>query len=606
VIIWTIAVVSGVAAVGLAAWGWSLELPRDGEPSNYRIVDIATRAVKVLLLSDIYFGQTQSEEAGRIFEIARALGIASSVLVATRLFVITLGRRTAEMWFRFLLSKHDVIIGEGPGAAEYAAAYFAMFGPKRKALRLAVREAPRVGRVLTLVRAGGLDAQLNLSAARRARRIVVDEGDDSDTWQTAHAISRALPEAEVVAHITDPWVLDRLNRDEPRFGLVPFSYSTGAARQVLLAHPPYLIARRFKAKAQHILIVGFGQVGQAVAREFLVTSVHPEPDQMMVTVVDPEAEDRRKDFTGRHPELGNHADFAFITGDFRDNDPAMLEQLAKRFEASEPCGVYLAIDDNERPLSLAFAIRTVALQRQMFRAPVFICAQHGAGLSEVKQGIGLVGIETDGEERYQAENRAMASGQLCDLRVVSFGEWHQAFDGAGLLEPQLDGQARRFHETLHALTARLAATAVPPKPAPPEQPWQTLPDPSRTINRRAVAHIRAKAHAAGFDLNKWLETETAGRRVHDLPPAADKFRNDDPAFRVRMGELEHRRWMFERLLDGWRKGPADRMRDRYAKTHPNLVPYAELDAASRAKDDNVVAITMEMLDPALAAAPRKD
>ena len=38
----------------------------------------------------------------------------------------------------------------------------------------------------------------------------VDEGDDADTWQTAQAIARTCRKAEVVAHITDPWMRDRL------------------------------------------------------------------------------------------------------------------------------------------------------------------------------------------------------------------------------------------------------------------------------------------------------------------------------------------------------------------------------------------------------------
>lgn len=607
-IVWILIVATGVSALALAGWGWTRELTvlrEGGEPSTYPVPDIAVRSIKVLLLSDIYFDPVTDPQARRLLELARVLGVAFSLLVAWRLFALALGRATAEWWFRTWVNRHDVVIGEGPAAVEYAKAFTGMFGTKRRAVRLSAEEPGRiVGKVMTIERVGALPAQLKAAVGRRAKRIVVDEGDDSDTWETAQQAAKECRHAEVVAHISDPWMLDRLSREDPKFGLVAFSYSQGAARQVMLAHPPYLIARRFKSPAQHIVVVGFGQVGQAVAREFLVTSVHPEPEGLMVTVVDVAAEDRRKDFTARHPELHTQVDIAFVEGDFRKNDPDMLKQLEERFAKAEPCGVFVAIDDDARPLSMAYAIRAIALQRSMFRAPIFLCAQHGAGLADVKQGIGLVGIETDPEERFQAENRAMAAGHLCDLRVVSFGAWPEAFDGAGLLEPELDGQARRFHDTYQALQARLAAQ-TPGKAPPAHQDWPTLADQFRVSNRRAAAHIRAKAHAAGFDLNKWLEGDTHGRRTHQLPPAADRFRADDPAFKPKMAELEHRRWMLDRLLDGWRRGPRDRVRDRYAKTHPDLVPFGELDGNARAKDDNVVAITMEILESANAAGPKK-
>lgn len=607
-LVWLLIIASGVSAVGLAAWGWTLELGSRGEGeagSAYLEFDIAVRSIKALVASDIYYNPVTNDEARPYLEIARALGVVFSLLVAYRLFVFGLGRATAEWWFRTTVNNHDVIIGDGAAASEYADAFTGMFGHKRRAVRISDEETGRiVGRVMNIERIGDVPAQLKAGVGRRARRIVVDEGDDSDTWQTAQLVAKHCPHAEVVAHISDPWMLDRLSREKPDFGLVAFSYSQGAARQAMLAHPPYLIARRYKAKAQHIVVVGFGQVGQAVAREFLVTSVHTDPEPMMITVIDIDAHDREKDFTARHPELHTQVDVAYVEGDFRQNDPDMLKKLEERFALSEPCGVFVAIDDAQKPLSMAYAIRAIALQRAMFRAPIFLCAQHGAGLAEVKQGIGLVGIETDPEERFQAESRAMAAGNLCDLRVVSFGGWASAFDGAGLLEPDLDGQAQRFHDTYQKLAAKLAAAAIPPRPAPVLQDWPGLPDQFRVSNRRAAAHIRAKAHVAGFDLNKWLETDTLGRRAHQLPPAADKLRAnlDDPAFKTKMAELEHRRWMLDRLLDGWRRGPPDRVRDRYAKTHPDLVPFNELDGMSKLKDDNVVTITMEILEGASVTA----
>ena len=58
---WTLAILSGIAALALAAMGWLIELgtPKDAPD----IIDIAVRTVKVLLLSDIYSDPVQNTDA---------------------------------------------------------------------------------------------------------------------------------------------------------------------------------------------------------------------------------------------------------------------------------------------------------------------------------------------------------------------------------------------------------------------------------------------------------------------------------------------------------------------------------------------------------------
>ncbi len=46
-------------------------------------------------------------------------------------------------------------------------------------------------------------------------------------------------------------------------------------------------------------------------------------------------------------------------------------------------------------------------------------------------------------------------------------------------------------------------------------------------------------------------------------------------------EDSHRSWMNQKLIDGWKFGP---VKDEVQKTHPCMVPYAELPATQRAKD----------------------
>lgn len=47
-------------------------------------------------------------------------------------------------------------------------------------------------------------------------------------------------------------------------------------------------------------------------------------------------------------------------------------------------------------------------------------------------------------------------------------------------------------------------------------------------------------------------------------------------------EQNHENWMHYRLAHGWRYGP---VKDEAAKTHPDLVPYADLPEIERRKDE---------------------
>ena len=596
------AILSGAAALGLAAMGWIVEL---GAPKDARqVADIVVRTLKVLLLSDIYYDGTLTPKALNWLEPARALGVFASIVIAIRLLALAIGSSVADMIFRSFAGGHHVIIGMGPAAMEYAANHNRMF--KKGAIHLADARLPTAQRLATFERRGALKVQLRHASAKRARRVLVDEGDDADTWQTAQVVAQEYPKADVLAHIRDPWIRDRLSRDRANTQrstpkLAPFSYSGGAARQVMLAHPPYLLAQALAVPVQHILIVGFGQVGQEIAREFVVSCVTPGDAKMMVTVVDPEAEGSLAlDFNGRHEELVKHVDFAFISGDFRlaDTRPdGLIRRLQKRAAKAPICAVYVAIDQDHKPLGLAFAIRAMALRHDLFIAPLFVCAQHGAGLPPVRHGIGLVGGPAEVQE--EREKQATAEGKLCNLRVVSFGSWPTAFDGAGMLEQPFDYQARRYHEEysrLYADNERKSTGAV----TATAKPWAELPDQLRVSNRRAAAHMRAKAFVVGYDLGKWLSAESGYRETHELPPAAGSFSTEaepDPV----MSRLEHQRWMLDRFLDGWRPGG----RSDYFRTRRTLVPFDQLDPTEIAKDNTVVETTRALMKEAASGKRRK-
>lgn len=594
-LVWTFAFGTGVAALTLAWIGWSeVQAPTTPEVFGENLI----RTLKVLLLSDIYYDdQLILNDPNKYFAWARALGIITSLTVGGRLIVLALGARLFGFLFRRFTGKHHLVIGDGPAANEYAANHNLMFR-KGRAIHLAKARQPIADRLATFERRGPLKAQLHFAAAGRATRILVDEGDDADTWQTAQQAAKLYPKAEVLAHITDPWIRDQLSHErlEPR--LAPFSFAGGAARQVMLAHPPFVLAKALNEKRQHILIVGFGQVGQAILREFIVTSLISTGGKLMVTVVDPRGDALKQDFEIRHPELFREVDLCFVQGNFRVNAQPAIDDIRKRTSIAGVCAAYVAIDQELRPLDMALALRTIALREKLFQGPIFICAQHGAGLLPVRPGAGNLTSDPQlVEERYK---QAMAGGVLCNLRVVTFGAWPAAFDGAGMLEPVFDEQARAYHDEYSRLSIeqeRANNNAIKAH----AQPWRELNDSLRLANRRAAAHIRAKAFDAGYDLEAWLGQKKY-RETHELPPAQGSMPIDDPAFVLKMARLEHTRWMLDRYLDGWSLGEK---RSDFLRTRPSFVPFEKLSRADKDRDTTVIKTTRKLMEQWTSGKKRK-
>jgi voltage-gated potassium channel Kch len=580
-LIWLLTLAAGAAALTFAATAW-LAQGRPGDWTGW--LDFGVRTLKVLLLSDIYYDVEARPGSEWLFVVARSAGVVFSVLVALRIALLAAKSRLAVWWLGFR-SRHDVVLGGTQAADEY----ITLMG--RREVTHVTGEESKGGRVARQRRAGPLEKQLDRAKAGRARRVIVSESTDAETWNTAQTAARVCSKTPVLAFIKDSWIQDQLTRDSLDASLWTFSYAGGAARQVMLAHPPYLLARRYGFPAQHIVIVGFGAVGQALAREFLVTSVSNSPAKMMITAVDEDMDTLRKDFEARHPGIEGVVDIDYIKGDIRADGQDLVTKLTQRIGASGACAVYVALKDTDVSLSVATALPSRAIRLSLLRCPIFVCAHHGAGRPAVRQGAGNVG-------RTTSQGPVSPGNLLEDLKIVSFGAWRDAFDGAGLFEPELDQQAKAFHN------AYLRNFAAKPGDAdnPAAQQWSQLRDDFRIANRRAAAHARAKLDAAGFDLDAWLTGRTGGWNTHDLPPASDVFRLDDPAQLDVLADLEHRRWVLDRVLNGWRHGPT---RDNLAKVHPDILPTNQLPEGSIDKDRSNIRVTAGILQEIVKSAKSK-
>ena len=85
--------------------------------------------------------------------------------------------------------------------------------------------------------------------------------------------------------------------------------------------------------------------------------------------------------------------------------------------------------------------------------------------------------------------------------------------------------------------------------------------------------IRKKLHMIGCDIGPLTDWD-----------APDSFKLTTEEVET-LAAVEHERWMQEKLVDGWRYGPA---REDSKKIHPSIIPYLQLSESEKEKDRNTV------------------
>lgn len=391
---------------------------------------------------------------------------------------------------------------------------------------------------VSLPRVAG-DDLLELGRARQARRVIIAERDlgaSAELALEARARSPTSATGVVAVHLDDPATAELIHHVEGGVDLFAFSEAQSAARCVLAQHPPYLLARKIAAPSVHVLIVGFNWLGQALAKDLVLTSLVSDLGRPAITVVEPDARASR-DFLHRHPEFAAICDFDAV----RDLEDSRL--AAEAAEGVAPvCAAYICLEHSAAALAAAVALRERAARFSWVKGPIFVRLRSG-GLLLAPPG----------------------AAALKPLGLYSFASLADAARESRALRDDPDAAARSVHESYDGVNAAA---------------WATLSEEMRISNRRVVNHVPAKLASLGFDLEPWL-----GLPVEDRPfpppisPSEPLYREE--AEREAAARLEHRRWAADRQLNGWRWGKA---RDDDRKLHPDLIEFDDLPEKVRQYD----------------------
>jgi hypothetical protein len=462
-----------------------------------------------------------------------------------------LARQRLGLWRIRAWRGHAVVFGAGQRGRMVA------LNLRREGHRVAVVERDPGNAALSELRDAGVEVVVGNAADplchRQARighagLVLAVTASEEANLEVALAAARRTEVGPVViqAHVTRAFAeafeshppFDRIrNGVHARF----FDHGAAAARLLFQEFGPCLVPPpdAGSGRAPRFLLLGDGEVLGELVRTIVIQAHFPGMAPPAVRVVGP-ADRSLGGFHARHPQL------ELVCGLRRTvlAEPGVTATwLEAAREEPDPDLVFIACEQDAATLALA---RDLVRERPSLRGRIVACLRPSSNM------LALLNV-------------AEPVPGVVFRDLVALG----CRPGV-LLQGELDRDARAIHERY---VAKEVAAGRDAGSTPSLMDWDDLPESLRQANRAQADHFAIKA--------------------------ATLRRGLDDATLEALTEAEHRRWMAEKIVAGWRHGP---VRDDARKLHPSLQAYAGLSEAEQRKDRDAVLTVARGLAREAAAA----
>jgi hypothetical protein len=540
-----------VAVAALAALAFALGFV--GFRQYYLRAGVAKSAWDILYVTLQLFlldGGAVERPVGAALQVARFLAPVTTAyaIVQAALALFAFQIQKTWLWWR---GGHVVICGLGRKGVKLVEEL------RKKGRRVVVIEHDPANDGLARCRALGVvvlvgrandEWTLRRGHVDRADELIAVTGDDATNVETAvraHRLNlrrsaRRKP-LKCVVHVEQPRLRNLFHQHKlysdsaDPFELELFNIFEVGAR-AMLREPPLLLPGKDKQSwPPHLVVIGMGQLGEALVRRALKDWRIDHPamkERIRITVVDRQIERREEEFRLRYPHLAETADLSFVPTDIHSIDFAEGKFLGKRTE--ECTGVYVCLDSDSMAMSAALTMRQLLSDKTI---PIVVRMSDQSGFASLLQ------TGNDGGQAI-AGIRAVGLMELtCQAEVVLGGPFEvlaQAIHQVYLHDQVAAGQT--FGST------------------PSLVPWERLSDDLKGSNRLHARHVPDKLAVVGCEMV---------HSIQDVVPLFD-FTTDEVE---RLAIDEHQRWVEERRMLGWQLAP---VRDHVKKTSPYLVPWEQL------------------------------
>ncbi|HRZ82956.1 MAG TPA: NAD-binding protein [Candidatus Hydrogenedentes bacterium] len=542
-------VLAALAAAGLGLWGYHLHFG-----GNRSFGDIA---YFVLYLFVVESGEAQGPVPWQL-AAARWLAAGVAFWAVMRTALVLFGERlTAARPGRW--EDHVVVCGLGRKGRQLALEF------REAGMRVAVIErdannphvaACRERGVVVFIGDSSDEELLARAGANNARHVFAVTGDDGQNVAIAMKLHRLCRDRRArrsapttcVVHMTDLHLCEVFKQhsvfldETDRLDVRVFNIYEHAARMLLAEHPLEGDAPDGAPLAPHLVLLGFGMMGQGIALQAAKTAHYATGPPLRVTVVDHAATLRGGAFLGAYPQFSRTCRLELVAAEITSAET--IERIVAW--AREPgFRVTLAVCLDGEGESLAAGMRIAAGFRGD-TVPVYV---------RMAEATGLAALFEDG---------GTLSGWMECLRPYAM--ICRTCSTAAVLEEELDVLARAVQEGF--IAAQKGGRAADD---PSLAPWERLDPVFRDSCRQQADHIPVKLRAVGCLA---VPMEDPRLAVVDFPPEEVEL----------MARMEHARWNAERWLGGWTLGPKDAVR----RTNPHILPWEELTPGVQDWDRNAV------------------
>ncbi len=329
----------------------------------------------------------------------------------------------------------------------------------------------------------------------------------------------------------------------------------------------------------HVVILGFSQLGKAIAHELALQCHLRNGKRIRLTIVYDASMDERTEFIEQFPGFG------YDVASNRDSSLASLDDWSYNPVAGGRMGV-------EHIVTVTFvptqgSLTDVSLKKCLAELPrdknlshhVAVCISDDETINFQAARV----IQEFGGKELRLHVHIPHSGSIPE--ILKFGNQHNNVNCFGQLSGILNptrlrlGRIEKLSETIHESyrAGRIQASSDAPilRDELTMAKWSELQESYRRACRNRVI---------GF-LVKITQLSAEERRIFmesDLP----ELRNNLGRRLVEeLAEMEHNRWMSERIMDGWKWGE---VRDNFNKIHPDILPFSKLSEPVKEMDRSVV------------------
>ncbi|MCC6796361.1 MAG: NAD-binding protein [Candidatus Hydrogenedentes bacterium] len=322
-------------------------------------------------------------------------------------------------------------------------------------------------------------------------------------------------------------------------------YETGA-RNLLDRHPFIDRANTEHEALPQIVVVGPGRFGSSLVLQSARAwrnSGGNQQRKLRITIVDRGGAERLERLRSRFPQINSVCEFEVIPLDTLAPDFARGAFLFDINGNVSATAIYICFDDESAGLTAAFTLNR-ACERRGASIPIIIRMSEASGFAA------MFSASDDGGNirAFHLLDETCTPERLC----VSTNE--------------LIAQA------LHAEYVRsVAATGAPTENNPATVQWDKLSEPLKESNRHQAAHLARRLQRFGYQIVPLSDWEAENFAFADVE--VDE-----------MARMEHERWCADKKRAGITYAPGTRTK----KTHPNLVPWEQLDEETQDKARAIV------------------